>query len=71
VTTTTTIRVRVRGRYLEPLEDIDLPDGSETMATLVVPDREGAPNGRHALRCWNLGLGDRQLSREDGYGDGD
>lgn len=71
MTTTTTIRVRVRGRYLEPLEDIDLPDGSETMATLVVPDRKGERNGRQALRCWNLGLGHRKLSREDGYGDGE
>jgi hypothetical protein len=69
VTTTTTIRVRVRGRYLEALEDIDLPDGSEATATLVVPDPASARNARHALRSWNLGLGARQITREDGYGD--
>jgi hypothetical protein len=58
----------VRGRYLEPLEDIDLPDGSETTATLVVPGRDSAKDPRGALRCWNLGLGTRQISRDDGYG---
>ncbi len=69
MTTTRTIRIRVRGGYLEPLDELQLPDGSETTATVVVPDDVRQRTARRVLRTWNLGLGARQLTREDSYAD--
>lgn len=69
MTTTRTIRIRMRGGYLEPLDELQLPDGSETTATVVVPDEPQPAQARRVLRTWNLGLGARQLTREDSYGD--
>jgi hypothetical protein len=67
--TTRTIRIRVRGGYLEPLDELQLPDGSETTATVLVPDEQHPRGPRQVLRTWNLGLGARQLTREDYYAD--
>jgi hypothetical protein len=69
MTTTRTIRIRMRGGFLEPLDELLLPDGSETTATVVVPDVPKPQHERRVLRTWNLGLGERQLTREDSYGD--
>ena len=66
---TRTIRVRVRGGRLEPLEDLSLPEGSETTVTVVVPASEPRESSAAALRSWDLGLGARQITREDVHGD--
>jgi hypothetical protein len=66
---TKTIRVKVCGGRLEPLDELSLPDGIETTVTLTVPDRPRAVTRRPMFRTWNLGLGSRQIRREDAYTD--
>jgi hypothetical protein len=65
---TRTIRVKVRGGRLEPLEELPLVEGSETTVTIELPERE-APARRARFRVWNLGLGAREITREDAYDD--
>ncbi len=69
MTTMRTIRIRVRGGFLEPLDELALPNGSETTATVAVPDVPQARKERGPLRAFDLGLGTRELTREDAYGD--
>jgi hypothetical protein len=64
-----TIRVKVCGGRLEPLDELSLPDGSETTVTLTVPDPVRVVTPSPVFRTWNLGLGSRQIRREDGYAD--
>jgi hypothetical protein len=67
---TRTIRVKVRGRHLELLEALPLPEGSETTVVVKLPDPEQPLNPVPALRTWDLGLGSRQVTREDAYDNG-
>jgi predicted DNA-binding antitoxin AbrB/MazE fold protein len=34
---TTTIRARIRGGVIEPLEQVDLPEGQDIMVTILTP----------------------------------
>ena len=65
------IRMRVRAGNLEPLEELSLPEGSEITAMVPVPDEaEAKPEAKLVLPKWNLGLGERLVTREDAYDDG-
>jgi hypothetical protein len=65
------IRMRVRAGHLEPLEELPLAEGSEITAMVPVPDdAEAKPKPKLVLPKWNLGLGERLVTREDAYGDG-
>lgn len=58
-----TVRVRVRGRHLEPLEDLPLAEGTEVTLTIEIP--EGATGkARPKLSVWDLGA-PASLSRKD------
>jgi hypothetical protein len=54
---TKTIRVKMCGGRLEPLDEFSLPDGSETTVTLTVPDPVRVVTPSPVFRTWNLGLG--------------
>jgi predicted DNA-binding antitoxin AbrB/MazE fold protein len=48
-----TIRARVRGGMLEPLKEIDLPEGKEVMVTILeVPSAEDDDAFRRAAGSW-------------------
>ena len=65
------IRMRVRAGNLEPLEELPLAEGSEITAMVPVPDEaEAKPTVKLVLPKWNLGLGERLVTREDAYDDG-
>jgi hypothetical protein len=64
------IRLRVRAGRLEPLEELSLPDGTELIATVATPEPKSEPKAKAVLPVWNLGLGDRPITREDAYDDG-
>jgi hypothetical protein len=55
---TRTIRVKVRGGHLEPLDDLALPEGSETTIVVEIPERESVLKRRaaslqpHAATCF-------------------
>jgi predicted DNA-binding antitoxin AbrB/MazE fold protein len=66
---TRTIRAVFRKGRFEPLEPIDLPDGTEV--SIEIHDAEGSPEstGKRTLRTYNLGLKEREVTREDAYDD--
>lgn len=64
------IKLRVRAGRLEPLEELSLPEGTELIATVSTPEPRSEPKAKAVLPVWNLGLGDRTVTREDAYDDG-
>ena len=66
-TITKTIRAQVRAGVLEPLEQIDLPEGQplDVTITLATPLLKKKPQ----LRVWHLGKLKGQLTRDEIYGD--
>ncbi len=50
---TTTIRARMKGGIIEPLDSVDLPEGQDMMITILIPpstaDREAF---RHSAGMW-------------------
>ena len=66
---TRVIRVKVRGGRLEPLDELPLAEGSETTVAVEVPDEVRPEHPKTAFRSWNLGLGAREITREDAYDD--
>ncbi len=67
--TTRTIRVKVQGGHLEPLDELPLAEGSETTVVVEIPEREPVLKRRARFRTWNMGLGSREITREDAYDD--
>ena len=56
-----TIRARVKGGKLEPLEKIDLPEGKEVLVTILrVPASDAAEAFRRSAGSWK-GLVDAEL----------
>jgi predicted DNA-binding antitoxin AbrB/MazE fold protein len=45
--TTRTIRVKVQGGHLEPLDELVLPEGSETRIVVEIPEREPSRSAVH------------------------
>ena len=65
------IRARVRGRLLEVLDGLPLPEGGEFELTLDVPEPEAAGAGPTAeFAVFNLGAR-VPLTRDDIYDDAD
>lgn len=64
-----TIRVKVLGGRLAPLEELPLVEGSETTVVINLPEPNAPERKAHRLRTWNLGLGTKQVTRDDAYDD--
>lgn len=66
---TTTIRARMKGGIIEPLDRVDLPEGQDMMITILIPpstaDREAF---RHSAGRWQ-GTCDPQKLIDDIYAD--
>ena len=59
-----TIRARVRGGLLEPLEAINLPEGTEVTVTIVeVPSEEDYAAFRRAAGSWKGTIDAEELIR--------
>lgn len=58
------IKMRVRAGHLEPLEDLELPEGSEVTAMVSMPDREEGQKPRLVVPKWNLGVKEPFTRRE-------
>ena len=54
-----TLRVRVKGGVLEPLEKLDLPEGKEVLVTIISVSPQGETRGVPAL-IRNI-YGDRRI----------
>jgi hypothetical protein len=66
---TKTIRVKVCGGHLEPVDELPLPDGSEATVTITLAEPSPTKPRPPAFRTWNLGLKSRRITREDAYAD--
>ena len=60
-----TIRVRVKGGVLEPLEKLDLPEGKEILVTVVaVPTRGSGEGLRRSFGKWKGTIDAEKLIRD-------
>ena len=68
---TRSVKVRVHDGHLEPLEAVQLVEGEELLITVPVPEAQRQQRATVAsFLVRDLGLGMRQLTREDAYDDG-
>ena len=59
-----TIRARVKGGKLEPLEKVDLPEGKEVLVTILrVPAKEDAEAFRRSAGSWKGTIDAEELIR--------
>src|SRR5437762_10583583 len=60
-----TIRARVRGGILEPLEKVDLPEGKEVLVTIIgVPAQGNRDAFRRAFGSWKGTIDAEKLIRD-------
>jgi len=60
-----TIRVRVRRGVLEPVEKLDLAEGTEVTITILdVPSKEDAESFRHSFGGWKDTIDAEELIRK-------
>lgn len=64
---TKTIRAKIRGGVLEPLEQLDLPEGQPLNVTITIPT--ALPKRKRPLSIWHLGPLKGRLTRDEIYGD--
>ncbi|MGB7593596.1 MAG: antitoxin family protein [Terriglobia bacterium] len=60
-----TIRARVKGGVLEPLEKLDLPEGKEVLVTVIaVPARRSGEGLRRSFGSWQGTIDAEKLIRD-------
>ena len=60
-----TIRARVKGGVLEPLEKLDLPEGKEVLVTVIaIPTRRSGEGLRRSFGSWQGTIDAEKLIRD-------